>query len=104
MQKAKATVERSKSDIPEGFEMPVNFEQAPPPRPRTMMISGPRSDEELDFGGSDTGDDDGDDQEMQDFDEEGDEDQEIHRSWETRRGRKRLQEHQPWDDLENGIR
>ena len=76
-QKAKATVERSKRDIPEGFEMPVSFEQAPPPKAENDDDFWAESDDELDFGGSDTGDDDGEDQEMQDFEEDGDEDQEF---------------------------
>ncbi len=78
-EKAKATVERSRKDIPEGFEMPHTFEQAPPPKQENDEAFWLEEDGELDldFGGSDTGDDSGDDQEMQDFEEDEDGDQEF---------------------------
>lgn len=70
--KARETVERSKKDIPAGFEMPVSFEEKPPPKAENDDDFWAESDEEFDFGGSDTGDDD----EMEDFEdgEEGSED------------------------------
>lgn len=66
--KARATVEKSKKDIPAGFEMPQSFEVAPPPKVENDDDFWAESDGEFDFGGSDTGDD----EEDQDFDEEGD--------------------------------
>ncbi|KAL2197637.1 ubiquitin-conjugating enzyme/RWD-like protein [Corynascus similis CBS 632.67] len=72
-EKARETVERSKKDIPEGFEMPTTFEAAPPPKQEEDddFWAG-SSDEEFDFGGSDTGDDD----EMDYEDEEEEEEEE----------------------------
>lgn len=70
--KARELVERSKKDIPDGFVVPQDFEPPPPPKPESEdddFWAG--SDEEFDFGGSDTGDDDG-EQEMADFEEDGD--------------------------------
>jgi ubiquitin-conjugating enzyme E2 R len=65
--KARETVVKSKHDIPEGFEMPTSLE--PPPKSVDDDAAfWAESDEELDFGGSDTGDED-----MADFDEDGDE-------------------------------
>jgi len=77
LQKANETVQRSKKDIPDGFEMPTSFEPPPPPKQDNDADFWAASDEEdFDFGGSDTGDDD-EDQEMDDYeDEEGDEDEE----------------------------
>ena len=69
-QKAREAVEASKKDIPAGFEMPRSFEPAPPPKVENDDDFWAESDEELDFGGSDTGDD---DDEMGDFDEDGEE-------------------------------
>ncbi|KAK3995108.1 ubiquitin-conjugating enzyme/RWD-like protein [Cladorrhinum sp. PSN332] len=66
-EKARATVERSKRDIPEGFEMPRSFESAPPPKHDDDADFWAESDEEFDFGGSDTGED----QDMEDEDEDG---------------------------------
>jgi ubiquitin-conjugating enzyme E2 R len=73
--RAKETVEKSKKDIPEGFQMPKSFDVAPPPKVDNDDDFWAASDEEFDFGGSDTGDD-GDDQEMGDFEEEAEEDDE----------------------------
>lgn len=80
-ERARQAVERSRKDIPPGFEMPSSFEAAPPPKVDDNDDFWAESDEELDFGGSDTGDDDdGDDdddgQEMADFEEEGEEEEE----------------------------
>ncbi|KAI0023593.1 ubiquitin-conjugating enzyme/RWD-like protein [Xylariomycetidae sp. FL0641] len=73
--KAKEIVERSKRDIPEGFQMPTNLEPPPPPPKSTDDDAAfwDESDEELDFGGSDTGDEDAADS---DNDEEGGSDDE----------------------------
>ncbi|CAJ2507635.1 Uu.00g088210.m01.CDS01 [Anthostomella pinea] len=69
--KAKEIVKKSKNDIPEGFEMPTSLEPPPPPKPADDDAAfWAESDEELDFGGSDTGDD----EEMAEFDENGEED------------------------------
>ncbi|KAM7217901.1 Ubiquitin-conjugating enzyme/RWD-like protein [Rhypophila decipiens] len=65
--KAQETVERSKKDIPAGFVMPRSFEPAPPPKPENDDDFWAASDEEFDFGGSDTGEDEG----MGDFEDEG---------------------------------
>lgn len=65
---ARETVERSKKDIPDGLEMPKTVEQAPPQKAEDDDAFWAESDEEFDFGGSDTGDD---DDEMQDFEEDG---------------------------------
>jgi ubiquitin-conjugating enzyme E2 R len=67
--KAQETVERSKKDIPDGFVMPTSFEPAPPAKVDDDDGFWAESDEEFDFGGSDTGDDD--DEEMGDFEEDG---------------------------------
>ncbi|KAK0727904.1 ubiquitin-conjugating enzyme/RWD-like protein [Lasiosphaeria miniovina] len=72
--RARATVEKSKKDIPEGFEMPRSFEPAPPIKAENDDDFWAESDEELDFGGSDTGDED-EDQDMRDFEDEGDEEE-----------------------------
>lgn len=67
--KAKEIVEKSKHDIPDGFEMPTTLE--PPPPPKSVDDDAAfwaESDEELDFGGSDTGDD-----EAAEFDDDGEE-------------------------------
>ncbi|KAK0651930.1 ubiquitin-conjugating enzyme/RWD-like protein [Cercophora newfieldiana] len=71
-EKARNTVEASKADIPAGFEMPKSFEAAPPPKNDEDDDFWAESEEEFDFGGSDTGED---DEEMGDF-EEGNEDEE----------------------------
>ncbi|KAI0471601.1 ubiquitin-conjugating enzyme/RWD-like protein [Xylariaceae sp. FL0804] len=66
--KAKELVEQSKQDIPEGFEMPTNLEPPPPPKSADDDADfWNESEEELDFGGSDTGEDD----DMADFEEDG---------------------------------
>ncbi|SPQ21619.1 792ac2e5-6b46-4ed5-880f-8f5fdb7ea004 [Thermothielavioides terrestris] len=76
-EKARETVERSKKDIPPGFEMPRSFESTPPPKPENDDDFWAESEDEFDFGGSDTGDDEEEDQEMEDFgDAEGEEDEE----------------------------
>lgn len=69
--RSRDTVERSKKDIPAGFQMPQDFEQAPPPKVDSDDDFWAESDGELDFGGSDTGDDDG-DEDLADFEEDGD--------------------------------
>lgn len=74
LKKAAETVERSKKDIPAGFEMPTSFEAAPPPKQDNDDDFWAESDEEFDFGGSDTGDED-EDQEMDDFEQEGSEEE-----------------------------
>ncbi|KAL2131315.1 hypothetical protein VTI74DRAFT_5275 [Chaetomium olivicolor] len=78
LDKARETVECSKKDIPEGFEMPRSFEPAPPPKQENDDDDfWAESDDEFDFGGSDTGEDDAEDQEMDDYeDEEGEEEEE----------------------------
>lgn len=73
-EKAAATVERSKRDIPAGFEMPTSFEAAPPPKAENDDDFWAESeDEDFDFGGSDTGDE---DEGMDDFEDEGNDDEE----------------------------
>ncbi len=69
LQKAKQTVEQSRKEIPEGFEMPTSFEPAPPPKQENDDDFWAESDEEFDFGGSDTGDDD-EDMGMDDFEDD----------------------------------
>lgn len=77
---ARATVERSKKDVPRDFVMPTSFEAAPPPakvdNDDNFWLE---SDEDVAFGGSDTGDDDDDDDDadMNDFDDGEEEDQEA---------------------------
>ncbi|KAL2025031.1 hypothetical protein VTK56DRAFT_33 [Thermocarpiscus australiensis] len=71
---ARETVERSKKDIPEGFELPKDFEEAPPPKPENDDDFWAESDDDFDFGGSDTGDED-DDQEMGEFGDDGEEEE-----------------------------
>ncbi len=66
--KARETVEKSKSDIPPGFIMPTSFEVAPPQKLDDDDGFWNETDEEYDFGGSDTGEEDGED--MQDFEDE----------------------------------
>ncbi|KAI1266729.1 ubiquitin-conjugating enzyme/RWD-like protein [Xylariaceae sp. FL1019] len=68
--RAKEVVERSKRDIPEGFQLPTSLEPPPPPSKAQDDDAAfwAESDEEFDFGGSDTGDD-----EMGDFDDDRDE-------------------------------
>ncbi|KAI1847228.1 hypothetical protein JX265_013353 [Neoarthrinium moseri] len=61
-------VERSKRDMPPGFVMPSTLVDAPPPKDDDDAFWA-ESDEELDFGGSDTGEED--EEEMADFDEDG---------------------------------
>ncbi|KAI1342666.1 ubiquitin-conjugating enzyme/RWD-like protein [Xylariaceae sp. FL0016] len=57
-QRARETVEKSKKDIPEGFEMPTSLEPPPPPKDTDDDADfWDESEEELDFGGSDTDDD-----------------------------------------------
>jgi len=68
--KARETVDRSKKDIPEGFDMPTSFEAAPPPKVEEddAFWAASDDDEDFDFGGSDTGDDE--DGDMADFEED----------------------------------
>jgi ubiquitin-conjugating enzyme E2 R len=70
-EKAKDIVERSKKDIPEGFVMPTTLIDAPPVDKVDDDAFWAESDEELDFGGSDS-----DDEEMAEFDEDGEEEEE----------------------------
>ncbi|KAK4179842.1 ubiquitin-conjugating enzyme/RWD-like protein [Triangularia setosa] len=70
--KAKETVEYSKTKVPEGFEMPRSFETAPPPKVENDDNFWQESDDDFDFGGSDTGDEDMEDFEGDEDDEEGD--------------------------------
>jgi ubiquitin-conjugating enzyme E2 R len=80
--KAKRTVESSKQDIPQGFVMPTSFEPAPPPKAdNTDDDFWAESDEEYDFGGSDSDEDqemgeDEEDAEEMDEDEDDEEDEE----------------------------
>jgi ubiquitin-conjugating enzyme E2 R len=67
--RAKETVERSKADIPEGFTMPTTFDVAPPPKAENDDDFWNETDEEFDFGGSDTGEEDN--EAMADFEEDG---------------------------------
>ncbi|KAK4033977.1 ubiquitin-conjugating enzyme/RWD-like protein [Parachaetomium inaequale] len=80
LEKAHETVARSKKDVPAGFEMPTSFEAAPPPKQEEDAdFWAGSSDEEFDFGGSDTGDEDEMDFEDEDGEGEGegsDEDEE----------------------------
>lgn len=65
--KAREVVEKSKMDIPTDFTMPTTLE--PPPPPKSMDDDAAfwaESDGELDFGGSDTGDE----AELAEFDED----------------------------------
>jgi len=67
--KARETVDRSKKDIPDGFVMPTSFEATPPPKVEDDNTFWASSDEdEFDFGGSDTGDD---EKDMADSEEDG---------------------------------
>jgi ubiquitin-conjugating enzyme E2 R len=69
--RAKELVEKSKGDIPAGYVMPTTLEPPPPPKPADDDAAfWAESDEELDFGGSDTGDE---DEDMGEFDEDGEE-------------------------------
>ncbi|XXH00061.1 hypothetical protein Hte_006403 [Hypoxylon texense] len=72
--KAKAIVEKSKGDIPSDFVMPTTLEPPAPPKSMDDDASfwAGSDDDELDFGGSDTGDDE--DADMVEFDENGEED------------------------------
>jgi len=65
-ERARATVAKSHKDVPAGFEMPRSFEPAPPPKPDIDDDFWAESDEDFDFGGSDTGDDD----DMKDYEDE----------------------------------
>ncbi|KAI0840103.1 ubiquitin-conjugating enzyme/RWD-like protein [Hypoxylon sp. FL0890] len=67
--KAREIVEKSKADIPSGFVMPTTLEPPPPPKSADddAAFWAESDDEELDFGGSDTGDD----AEAVEFDEDG---------------------------------
>ncbi|CAK7267315.1 Ubiquitin-conjugating enzyme subunit [Sporothrix epigloea] len=69
-QRAIATVERSKLDIPAGFVMPTSFNEAPPANKQDDDDAyWAASDEELDFG-SDSDEDNMDDDDDEDMDEE----------------------------------
>ena len=67
--RAAEIVEKSKSDIPAGFVMPTTLVEAPPKSADDEAAFWAESDEELDFGGSDTGSED----ETADFGDDGDE-------------------------------
>ncbi|KAI2623177.1 ubiquitin-conjugating enzyme/RWD-like protein [Hypoxylon sp. NC1633] len=57
-QRAKEIVQRSKEDIPIGFVMPTTLEPPPPPKSADDDAAfWAESDDEFDFGGSDTGED-----------------------------------------------
>lgn len=59
LEKATETVARSKKDVPADFDMPTSFVEAPPPKQDDDAdFWAGSSDEEFDFGGSDTGDED----------------------------------------------
>jgi len=65
---AKKAVEKSKKDIPADFVMPTSFDAPPPPKSEdTSAEFWVESDEEYDFGGSDTGEEDGD---LDDYEED----------------------------------
>lgn len=64
--RARDCVAASKRDIPEGFVMPTSFEPAPPPKMENDDDFWAESDEDYDFGGSDSDEEDG-DQEMGEF-------------------------------------
>ncbi|KAI1103543.1 ubiquitin-conjugating enzyme/RWD-like protein [Jackrogersella minutella] len=70
--KAKEIVEKSKNDIPYGFVMPTTLEPSPPPKSADddAAFWAESDDEELDFGGSDTGEE----GEAAEFDEDGEDD------------------------------
>jgi ubiquitin-conjugating enzyme E2 R len=70
--RAAETVARSKRDIPEGFVMPTTLIEAPPAKSFDDDDDAfwAESDDEFDFGGSSTNDD---EQDMQEFVEEGEE-------------------------------
>jgi len=74
IERAHANVKRSKKDIPEGFVMPTTLTQVAP-APKTPLDDDnafwAESDEEEEFGGSDSSGEDG-DEGMQDFEEDGD--------------------------------
>lgn len=78
--KAKATVAKSKLDIPPGFVMPTSFEPAPPTKENVDDDFWAESEEEYDFGGSDSDAEmeaeDGDELDEDDDDLEDDEDEE----------------------------
>lgn len=78
-EKAREAVEASKQDIPAGFEMPTTLESAPPAKPVDDDAFWAESDEEDDFGASDSsetfGGEDGDEDGEEGEDEE-DEDME----------------------------
>lgn len=74
--RAKETVEKCKKDIPYNFEMPTSFESTPPPKMENDDDFWAGSDEDFDFGGSDTGDDDDGEQDMGEFGEEEEEEEE----------------------------
>jgi ubiquitin-conjugating enzyme E2 R len=66
-EKAKAAVEASKKDIPEGFDMPTTLYTAPPPKEQDDADFWNESGDEEDFGGSDSS---GEDQDFDDMDED----------------------------------
>ncbi|KAM5342342.1 hypothetical protein ACJ41O_013308 [Fusarium nematophilum] len=72
-QKAKETVEKSKKDIPIGARMPTEAELAPAPQKPVDDDADfwNMTDEEEDFGGSDS------DEDMDDFDEDDDDDDDV---------------------------
>jgi ubiquitin-conjugating enzyme E2 R len=54
LEKAKEAVEKSKKDIPPGFVMPTSFDSTPPQKTEDDDAFWAESDDDLDFGGSDT--------------------------------------------------
>jgi ubiquitin-conjugating enzyme E2 R len=72
--KAAEAVAASRRDIPEGFVMPTSFEAAPPPKVENDDDFWAESDEDYDFGGSDSDEEENPDQEMGDFEDGEEED------------------------------
>lgn len=64
-ERARETVNKSRERIPEGFVMPTSFEPAPPPKQEDEDNFWAESDEEYDFGGSDSDED----QDMEDYED-----------------------------------
>jgi ubiquitin-conjugating enzyme E2 R len=77
--KASEDVEKSKTDIPEGFVFPTTLVEAPPPKIADDDEFWNESDAEDDFGGSDSS---GEDAELNDFDEDEEEDEDGEQEFE----------------------
>jgi ubiquitin-conjugating enzyme E2 R len=80
--RAAEIVEKSKSDIPAGFVMPTTLVEMPPKSVDDEAAFWAESDEELDFGGSDTGSED----ETADFGDDGDEEDDASEEENARAG------------------